>query len=49
MDQIKQLQTELARDLVVFEDSNLSEKQIEEIEKTYNDIYLKLHTIDRSK
>lgn len=44
---IKTLQTELAKDLVRFEESSLTEEQLAEIEKIYNEIYLKLHNIDK--
>ncbi len=43
---IKNLQEELAKDLVKFEESNLTEEQLKLIEQTYYEIYLKLHKID---
>jgi len=44
---IKALQTELAKDLARFEKSSLTEEQLAEIEKIYNDVYLKLHNVDK--
>jgi hypothetical protein len=42
MDKIKQLQTELAKDLVKFEESELSEEHLEMIEEAYQEVYLTL-------
>jgi hypothetical protein len=47
MNKIKQLQTELAKDLVQFEQSSLSKEQLEMIEDTYQQVYLILSTIER--
>jgi hypothetical protein len=44
---IKELQTNLAKDLVRFEESSLTDDQLKEIEKIYNDVYLKLHNIEK--
>jgi hypothetical protein len=46
MDKIKQLQTELAKDLVKFEESELSEEHLEMIEETYQQVYLILGTVE---
>jgi hypothetical protein len=43
MDKVRQLQTELAKDLVVFEESDLSEEHLAMIEDTYQQIYLILN------
>jgi hypothetical protein len=42
MNSIKQLQTELAKDLIKFEDSELSEQHLEMIEEAYQEVYLTL-------
>lgn len=47
MDSIKHLQENLAKDLVKFEESSLTEEQLKEIEKIYYDVYLKLHNVDK--
>ena len=39
MNKITQLQTELAKDLVKFEESDLSEEQLYMIENTYQQVY----------
>lgn len=44
---IKSLQTELAKDLAKFEESNLTEEQLTEIEKIYSNVYLILHNVDK--
>lgn len=49
MDKIRQLQTELAKDLVVFEDSNLSEEHLAMIEDTYQQIYLILNNVGKDQ
>lgn len=49
MNKIKQLQTELAKDLVQFEQSSLSKEQLIMIEDTYQQVYLILSTIERDK
>jgi hypothetical protein len=46
MNKIKQLQTELAKDLVNFEQSELTEEQLEMIEETYQQVYLILGTVE---
>ena len=46
MSAIKQLQTELAKDLVKFEESDLSEEQLDMIEKTYQQVYDILGEVD---
>lgn len=45
MDKIRQLQTELAKDLVVFEESNLSEEHLSMIEDIYQQVYLILNNV----
>jgi hypothetical protein len=49
MNAIKQLQTELAKDLVNFEQSELSEEQLEMIEEAYRQVYLILNTVENAR
>ena len=49
MDVIKQLQTGLAKDLVTFEESDLSEEQLAIIENTYNEVYHILSTVEKDQ
>jgi hypothetical protein len=49
MDSIKNLQENLAKDLVKFEESSLTEEQLKEIEKIYHDVYLKLHNVNKEQ
>jgi hypothetical protein len=49
MNAIKRLQTELAKDLVIFEQSELSEEQLEMIEKAYQQVYLILNTVENAR
>jgi hypothetical protein len=49
MNKIKQLQTELAKDLVNFEQSDLTEEQLEMIEETYQQVYLILNTVENAR
>jgi hypothetical protein len=49
MDKIKQLQTELAKDLVNFEQSELSKEQLEMIEESYQQVYLILNTVENAQ
>lgn len=49
MNQIKQLQIELAKDLVTFEQSDLREEHLEIIEKTYQEVYHILHLVDKEQ
>ena len=44
---IKDLQINLAKDLIEFEESDLTEDQLKEIEKVYTNVYLKLHNIHK--
>jgi hypothetical protein len=47
MNSIKQLQTELAKDLVKFEESELSEEHLEMIEEAYQEVYLILSKVGK--
>jgi hypothetical protein len=49
MDSIKQLQTELAKDLVKFEESELSEEHLEMIEEAYQEVYLTLSKVRKDQ
>lgn len=49
MDKIKQLQTELAKDLVKFEESQISEEHLEMIEDTYQQVYLTLSRAEKDE
>jgi hypothetical protein len=49
MDVIKQLQTGLAKDLVTFEESDLSEEQLAIIEDTYQQVYLTLSRAEKDE
>ena len=47
MNAINQLQTELAKDLVKFEESELSEEHLEMIEEAYQEVYLILSKVGK--